>query len=129
MYYPLQKTRGNLLQSLITIASSSGFLLYGYDQGVFSGVIVTPYFLTVFNNPDANLLGVVNSIFDIGGALGAGFCFCFGNILGRRRTIMLGCTVVIVGSILQGTSKAIAQLLVASMFRECTVCYNREFTA
>jgi MFS family permease len=84
-------------------------------------VIVTPYFLTVFNNPDANLLGIVTSMFDIGGALGAVLCFCFGNRLGRRRTIMLGCTVVIIGSILQGTSKAIAQLLVARMFREYSV--------
>jgi hypothetical protein len=62
MLNPLINARGKLLQAFLTIACSSGFLLFGYDQGVFSGVIVTPYFLETFNNPDANLLGIINAI-------------------------------------------------------------------
>jgi len=73
---------------------------------------VTPYFLETFNNPDANLLGIINAIYDIGGAVGALFCFIFGNNLGRKKVIISGCAVGIVGAILQGTAKTVAQLLV-----------------
>lgn len=118
MQYPLSQTRGALLQALITIACSSGFLLYGYDQGVFSGVIVTPYFVNTFNHPDATLLGLVNAIFDIGGALGALSCFLFGNYLGRKKVVATGCIIVIIGAILQATSKGIPQLLVGRMYHQ-----------
>lgn len=66
----------------------------------------------MFNNPDSSLLGIVNSIYDIGGAVGAIWCMFFGNRLGRKKVILVGCTVGIVGAILQGTAKTIAQLLV-----------------
>ncbi|KAF2457659.1 general substrate transporter [Lineolata rhizophorae] len=112
MFNPLFSKRGKTIQAFLTIACSSGFLLFGYDQGVFSGVIVTPYFLDTFNNPDANLLGIVNAIYDIGGAAGAIFCFFFGNVFGRKRMLIIGCVVAIVGAILQGTAKTVAQLLV-----------------
>ncbi|KAK9448237.1 general substrate transporter [Limtongia smithiae] len=109
---PLRNVGGMPLQFLITLACSSGFLLFGYDQGVFSGVIETPYFLDVFNNPDSNLLGTVSAIYDVGGAIGAIACMITGNRLGRKRTIMIGCIIVIVGAIIQGSSKTIAQLIV-----------------
>jgi len=97
---------------MITFACSSGFFLFGYDQGVFSGVIVTPYFLETFNNPDAGLLGTINAIYDIGGAVGAILCLLFGHALGRKRTITVGCIVAAVGAILQGTAKTVPHLIV-----------------
>jgi hypothetical protein len=64
-------------------------MLFGYDQGVFSGVIVTPYFLKSFNNPDAGLLGTINALFDIGGAIGAILVFIAGGYLGRKKSIFV----------------------------------------
>jgi MFS family permease len=118
MQYPLSQTRGALLQGLITIACSSGFLLFGYDQGVFSGVIVTPYFVDTFNHPESTLLGLVNAIFDIGGALGALSCFLFGNYLGRKKVVFMGCCIATLGAILQATAKGIPQLLVARTYHQ-----------
>ena len=116
MRNPLEKVRGDLLQILLTSACSSGFLLFGYDQGVFSGVIVTPYFLNTFNKPSSTLLGIVNALYDVGGALGALICLLYGSSLGRKRVILMGCFIGIVGAILQGTAKQIPQLLVGRQF-------------
>jgi MFS family permease len=112
----LCNVRGTRLQAIITFACSSGFFLFGYDQGVFSGVIVTPYFLETFDNPKSGLLGTINAIYDIGGAVGAILCLLFGHALGRKRTIMVGCLVAAVGAILQGTAKTIAHLIVGRKF-------------
>lgn len=40
--------------------------IQGYDQGVFGGIIVTPDFLNLMGNPDANLQGTIVSLYDIG---------------------------------------------------------------
>jgi len=61
----------------------------GYDQGVFSGVIVAPWFLEKFNHPDAELMGTVNALFDVGGAIGAIMVFLMGGYLGRKRSILV----------------------------------------
>lgn len=109
---PIRNVRGMPLQMLITAACSSGFLLFGFDQGIFSGVIVSPYFIKVFNNPDSDLLGTVSALYDIGAAFGAISCMIVGNYLGRKRVILVGCVIGAVGAILQGSSKHMAQLLV-----------------
>jgi hypothetical protein len=74
MRKPAANIRGAALQSLITFPCSSGFYLFGFDQGVFSGMIMTPYFLDTVHQSDANLLRTINAIYDIGGAIGALFC-------------------------------------------------------
>ncbi|KAI5796613.1 general substrate transporter [Geopyxis carbonaria] len=107
---PFSSLRGTSLVYCITVACSSGFMLFGYDQGVFSGVIVTPYFLEKFNHPNASLLGLVNALFDIGGAVGAILVFLFGGWLGRKRSIMLGSIIVIIGAIIQATASNVGAL-------------------
>lgn len=64
-------------------------LCTGYDQGVFSGIIVAPWFLEKFNYPDAGLMGTVNALFDIGGAIGAIMVFLVGGFLGRKKSILV----------------------------------------
>ncbi|KAL7270831.1 hypothetical protein RUND412_006448 [Rhizina undulata] len=112
MFQFLENVRGTPLVYLITITCSSGFMLFGYDQGVFSGVIVTPYFVQNFHNPDSSLLGTVNSLFDIGGAIGAIAIFIAGGALGRKKSILIGSIIVIIGAILQATAHTVAQLCV-----------------
>ncbi|KAF8251389.1 general substrate transporter [Wilcoxina mikolae CBS 423.85] len=107
---PLAHLTGTALVYCITIACSSGFMLFGYDQGVFSGVIVTPYFLKKFNNPDAGLLGTINALFDIGGAIGAILVFIAGGYLGRKKSIFMGSIIVIIGAIIQATAPNVAAL-------------------
>lgn len=56
--------KGGWLTVWITIACATDMTLFGYDQGVFGGVIVTPDFLQVHNleGPEhTGLLGKLSS--------------------------------------------------------------------
>ncbi|CAL5867980.1 uncharacterized protein PFLUO_LOCUS2203 [Penicillium psychrofluorescens] len=105
---PLQ---GTPLITMITIASSCGFLLFGYDNGVFSGIVVLPWFLHTFNNPSSQLLGTVSAMYNIGGFLGSLTAFFIGAPLGRRRTILTGLLVCTIGAIVQCLSIHLAELV------------------
>lgn len=111
MYNPVESVYGHNLVLLITVTCCSGFLLYGYDEGVFAGLNVLPWFATTFNKSEG-IFGTINAIFMVGAAGGAMISFLVGNILGRRRTIFLGSIFAVVGSILQGTAVKVEQLLV-----------------
>ncbi|KAK5215405.1 hypothetical protein LTR96_011165 [Exophiala xenobiotica] len=104
--------QGRPLLILITAAASSGFLLFGYDNAVFSGIIVLPWFLETFHHPDSALLGTVSSLYNVGCAIGAIYAFLFGAQLGRRKTILSGASIATVGVIIMCTAEKIPQLLV-----------------
>lgn len=74
--------------------------------GVMSGVITTPLWLDTFPQAasDANLLGFVVAIYDLGCLLGALTCMVFGDKLGRKRACFLGGCGVVVGVLIQVTS-------------------------
>lgn len=56
--------KGRWLHWAITAASCQAFLLLGYDQGVMSGLIgADNAFGREFNNPDANMQGIITSIY------------------------------------------------------------------
>jgi MFS family permease len=64
-----------------------------------SGIITAPAFNNLFtatkNNP--TIQGVVTSIYEIGCLFGAIFILMTGDMLGRRRAIILGGIIMIVG--------------------------------
>jgi len=65
---------GTQLNIWVTVACTTAMTLFGYDQGVFGGIIVTQDFLDTMGNPNANLQGTIVSLYDIGcffGAMGA----------------------------------------------------------
>ncbi|WWC70481.1 uncharacterized protein I206_104432 [Kwoniella pini CBS 10737] len=114
------KFRGRVVQWAITAACGSAFLLFGYDQGVMSGLLTGSAFTKQFPEIDttdsgsgsASLQGTVVAIYEIGCLFGSIFTFFMGERFGRRRTIMLGCSVLIVGATLQTASFGIPQLIV-----------------
>lgn len=108
-YFTLQER----MPTHIPAASCQGFLLLGYDQGVMSGLIgAQNQFAQEFHNPDPKLQGIITSIYDIGCAAGCLFCFFFGEHFGRKNVILAGGSVMIIGTILLGSSTTLAQLLV-----------------
>ncbi|KAI1080278.1 general substrate transporter [Whalleya microplaca] len=96
-------TSGKTLQRLITAVATTDFLLFGYDQGVMSGIVSAPAFTSDFPEVDGNSTyeGFVVSIYAVGCFLGACFILTFGDHLGRRKSIFLGASVMIVGVIIQ----------------------------
>jgi sugar porter (SP) family MFS transporter len=69
-------------------------------------------FASEFHNPDAKLQGIITSIYDIGCAVGCLFTFFFGERFGRKNMIFAGGSIMVIGTILLGSSTTLAQLLV-----------------
>ncbi|KAF9024808.1 general substrate transporter [Hymenopellis radicata] len=104
---------GERLLNAITITATLGFLLFGYDQGVMSGIISAKQFYRVFPDLDPELTGPKHSstmqafytaIYEIGCLCGAIFALVWGNKIGRRRNIMIGGFWVCIGAIIQITA-------------------------
>ncbi|KAI0805584.1 general substrate transporter [Xylaria sp. FL0064] len=97
---------GSKLQTLVTIVATIDFLLFGYDQGVMSGIISSDPFTAAFPEvkDDSTWQGFVVSIYAVGCFFGALFILMTGDKLGRRKAIFLGATVMIVGVIIQITT-------------------------
>ncbi|KIW32893.1 uncharacterized protein PV07_04406 [Cladophialophora immunda] len=98
--------KGLALQGGVTICSAMTFLLFGYDQGVFGGLIAIPSVLEDLKiaPTDANLQGTVIALFDIGCLVGCLICAFAGETLGRRTFIFIGGLLIILGAGLQAGS-------------------------
>ncbi|KAF2170546.1 hypothetical protein M409DRAFT_64244 [Zasmidium cellare ATCC 36951] len=94
---------GRALQMLITAVATTDFLLFGYDQGVMSGIISAEAFTSDFPEVEGNSTyeGFVTAIYAVGCFLGACFILTFGDHLGRRKSIFLGASIMIIGVIIQ----------------------------
>ncbi|POS75910.1 sugar transporter STL1 [Diaporthe helianthi] len=111
---------GRPLHWAITAAAGSGFLLFGYDQGVMSGLLTGQAFTAQFpeidtnegSNGSASLQGTVVAIYEIGCFFGSILALVFGEKLGRRMTIMIGCAILCVGGALQASAYSIPHLIV-----------------
>jgi len=106
---------GTQLNIWVTIACTTAMTLFGYDQGVFGGIIVTQDFLDTMGNPDPNLQGTIVSLYDIGCFFGAISTFLFGERYGRKRTFIVGVIIMSIGAVIQACSFSVAQMIVARL--------------
>jgi sugar porter (SP) family MFS transporter len=104
--------RGRQLTLGITIACGTGFFLFGYDQGVFGGILNNAEFLTTFNNPNPTIQAQIVSSYYLGAVFGAVFSRFIGDRIGRRRAIMLGCTFLTVGGALQASASTLTHMII-----------------
>jgi len=88
---------GQPLLYSISCFASLGVFLFGYDQGVMSGIITGPYFNSFFNQPSHFQLGNMVAILEIGALCTSLAAGRIGDILGRRRTLFAGACIFIVG--------------------------------
>ncbi|KAL2833272.1 general substrate transporter [Aspergillus cavernicola] len=111
-YYGLT---GGWLTFCVSLACATDMTLFGYDQGVFSGVVVTSDFLQIHDlvgPTKTTLLSTVTAIYDVGCFFGAMLAFTAGERLGRKKCILLGCTIMAIGTVLQTSSYGLAQMFV-----------------
>jgi MFS family permease len=84
-----------------------------FAQGVFGGVIVTDDFLqTMGIVGNTSLQGTITAIYDIGCFFGAIMAFVIGDMIGRKKTILLGTTIMSIGALLQITAYGVPQMIV-----------------
>ncbi|CCX15963.1 Similar to Sugar transporter STL1; acc. no. P39932 [Pyronema omphalodes CBS 100304] len=95
--------RGKKLSFFLSAICTTGFLLFGYDQGVMSGLITAPEFNHTIPETKGNptMQGLVTAIYEIGCLAGAMLVLFVGEKFGRRKSIMAGAFVMILGVLLQ----------------------------
>ncbi|THW63718.1 general substrate transporter [Aureobasidium pullulans] len=107
--------KGGWLVFWITVACATDMTLFGYDQGVFSGVVVSDDFLELHNlvGPSkTKVLSTVAAIYDVGCFIGAIIAFTVGERFGRKKTIIFGTAIMSIGVILKTSSFSLPQMFV-----------------
>ncbi|CAK9783331.1 hypothetical protein CC85DRAFT_268494 [Cutaneotrichosporon oleaginosum] len=100
---------GNALLAAVVATGTVGFSLFGYDQGLMSGIIGSEQFNREFpatrqNGPNdvhtGTIQGAVTSCYEVGCFFGAMFAYFVGERAGRRRMMLGGAVVMIIGAII-----------------------------
>ncbi|KAL4966882.1 sugar porter family MFS transporter [Aspergillus stella-maris] len=108
----LPNSRGKALQARIVAACGAGFLLFGYDQGIFGGLLDNEEFLRTFNYPNPTIQGQIVATYDIGCIIGTIVSMFYGDKLGRKLSLLTGSCILIVGAILQTAAYSLAPMIV-----------------
>ncbi|APA11343.1 hypothetical protein SS1G_11591 [Sclerotinia sclerotiorum 1980 UF-70] len=119
---------GPPLIAAITSVCSAGFLLFGYDQGVMSGVVISSYWLSSMGNPSTLMIGTITALYDVGAVFGAIAAAFTTEDLGRKRTLLLGAFIVMVGGVLMGSSYERVQFMVARVITGIGIGYVTSVT-
>lgn len=107
--FPLQ---GKTLTTGITLTCGLSFMLFGWDQGVFGGILTNNTFNRQFHDPDATIQAQIVSTYDLGCIVGAVISIYFGDKLGRRWSVAMSCMWVILGGAIQASSFSLPQMIV-----------------
>ncbi|RDW80366.1 hypothetical protein BP5796_05064 [Coleophoma crateriformis] len=110
----IEKTPTGKFVWLVTLTASVGGLLFGYDTGIISAVLL--YLNTdlgsVLNSNDKELITSITS----GGAfIGAIIAGLTADRFGRKGAIYAGCFLFVVGAIVQATAFSLAQMTVGRL--------------
>ena len=91
----------NSLHFAISVAAGTVMALFGYEQGVFGGIIVGEDFLEYFHHPTPAMQGFVTSVYDLGCFGGALLTLVVGEKLGRKRMLIIFTIIMGAGILLQ----------------------------
>ncbi|KAL4810200.1 general substrate transporter [Aspergillus unguis] len=103
---------GRTLQAAIWTACGMAFILFGYDQGVFSGIVENENFLDHMSHPNDSLMGIIVSIYNLGCFTGCVINFMVADRLGRRRAMWVAMVWVIIGATLQASAFSVPHMMV-----------------
>ncbi|KAJ3829770.1 general substrate transporter [Lentinula raphanica] len=107
-----RKLLGQQLLISISIFASLGVFLFGYDQGVMSGIITGPHFRKYFGNPDAVSIGTMVAVLEIGAFITSAAAGRIGDIVGRKGTLFAGAIVFTVGGAVQTFTTGFSTMIV-----------------
>ncbi|OAA71038.1 General substrate transporter [Akanthomyces lecanii RCEF 1005] len=102
---------GKPLLYFTSIFVSLGVFLFGYDQGVMSGIITGPYFIDYFGHPSKAAVGTMVAILEIGAFISSLIVGRLGDVIGRRRTILYGSCIFFVGGALQTMATSMTMMM------------------
>ncbi|KAB8290207.1 hypothetical protein EYC80_011076 [Monilinia laxa] len=112
--------KGQRLNLAVTTIAGLDFALFGYDQGVMGGLLTLPSFVATFpeidtvhdtSNYTSTIQGISVASYNLGCFIGAVITIFIGDMLGRRRMIFLGSSIMIIGAVLQASAFSLGQLI------------------
>ncbi|KAH6916835.1 sugar transporter STP1 [Coprinopsis sp. MPI-PUGE-AT-0042] len=92
---------GQALLYSISAFISLGVFLFGYDQGVMSGIITGPHFRSYFGDPGPVEVGTMVAVLEIGALITSIAAGRVGDLVGRRGTLLIGAIVFSIGGVIQ----------------------------
>jgi sugar porter (SP) family MFS transporter len=102
----------HLSRTTLYFFGALGGILFGYDLGVISGVLVfiaKVWHLTGFQK------GMVTASLAVGAMIGAAVASKLNNAIGRKRSIMVAAVIVIIGTLAASFSPSLAALTVSRL--------------
>ncbi|KAK3293779.1 general substrate transporter [Chaetomium fimeti] len=104
---------GKAFNICLAAFAATGSFLFGYDSGVMTDVIASPDFLDFFDTDTGSpIIGAINSTFSGGAVFGSLMGGLTMDRFGRRKTIMIGAIIALVGAVLQSAAQNLAMILV-----------------
>ncbi|KAH8593254.1 hypothetical protein B0O99DRAFT_742954 [Bisporella sp. PMI_857] len=103
---------GRPLVYFTSIFVSLGVFLFGYDQGVMSGIITGPYFKDYFNQPTRPEVGTMVAILEVGAFFSSLIVGRVGDMIGRKRTILYGSMIFFFGGACQSFANGMPMMLI-----------------
>ncbi|KAL4886405.1 general substrate transporter [Aspergillus karnatakaensis] len=86
----------------LSLVAAACMVLYGYDASVYNSVQGSANWVAYFDEPDANLIGAVNTAYTVGAIFGGFFLGGpIADFLGRKFGMAIGCILVIVSTFMQ----------------------------
>ncbi|GMK56482.1 hypothetical protein CspeluHIS016_0303220 [Cutaneotrichosporon spelunceum] len=95
------RLRGRPLLYSVSCFLSLGVWLFGYDQGVMSGIITGPHFKAYFNQPTATEIGNMVAVLEIGAFITSLLAAHLADKYGRRWTMRVGAIFFSIGGVFQ----------------------------
>lgn len=133
--------KGDGLVLFVTCFASLGVFMFGYDQGVMSGILTHPAFKAYFDNPTASQVGTMVAILEIGALITSllsgimadrhgrkavlvwgAVSFSFGGLV---QTFATGYHAMIVGRIISGFGVGFLSMIVPTYQSEISPAENR----
>ncbi|KAG1757688.1 general substrate transporter [Suillus lakei] len=115
------KLVGQPLLYAISVFASLGVFLFGYDQGVMSGIITGPYFKQFFNTPGPIEIGTMVAVLELGALATSIAAGRVGDIIGRKGTLFTGAIVFTIGGAVQTFTTGFYVMIVGRVISGCGV--------
>ena len=93
--------RGDALMLFVTCFASLGVFMFGYDQGVMSGILTHPAFVAYFAHPTASQIGTMVAILEVGALVTSLLSGVLADRFGRKRVLVWGALVFSLGGLIQ----------------------------
>ncbi|KAH9864310.1 hypothetical protein J1614_010244 [Plenodomus biglobosus] len=100
-----------LVPCCLFIESTSGF-----DSSMMNGLQALDYWQEYFNHPRGGQLGLLVACYNLGAISSIPFVSIVSDHLGRRKSIVFGSVIMIIGAIMQGLSQNLAMFIFSRIF-------------